>query len=257
MAEAVGVGEDGEVVGVELLAAEGAAGVALEPAVDAVDVEGVLALGEEAEDFGVLEFGEANGAFEALAGAFERGEAEERKGFYDGLVDTGEAGAGPGEAVVVEEVWVVVEDIGVGGVAEFGVHEEEEGEGEQDGEDSDYDGDARLEGVGHVLRAVRQLVRLSSDMVEEDDEEKEEEMEKRDVHNLCYTLRFLFYYNSHWHERVLNGPLSGDGFRFIEGGGGSHRHGLGGMSGCLEVGRGPHSNRSSFSWVFFCVCVCV
>lgn len=67
LAEAVGVGEDGEVVGVELLAAERAAGVALEPPVDAVDVEGVLALGEEAEDFSVFEFGEADGAFEALA----------------------------------------------------------------------------------------------------------------------------------------------------------------------------------------------
>lgn len=145
---------------------------------------------------------------------------------------------------MAEEVGVVVEEIGVGGVAEFGVHEEEEGEGEQDGEDSDHDGDARLEGVGHVghvLRAARQLVRLSSDMVEEDDEEKEREMKKRDVHNLCYNLRFLFYYNSHWHERVLNGPLPSDGFRFIEGGG-SHRQSPGGMPVCLEVGRGAHSN---------------
>lgn len=44
--------------------AEGAAGVVLEPAVDALDVEGVLALRQQPEDLDVLELGEAHCAFE-------------------------------------------------------------------------------------------------------------------------------------------------------------------------------------------------
>lgn len=178
-AEAVGVGEDGEVVGVELVAAEGAAGVALEPAVDAVDVESVLALGEEAEDLGVFEFGEADGAFEALAGALQGGEPEEGEGFDDGLVDAGEARSRAGEAVrVAEEVGVVAEEVGGAGVAELGVHEDEEGEGEQDGENSDDDGYARPERIGGVvvIGDIRLLlVRLSFHVQQEQRESNEEE----------------------------------------------------------------------------------
>lgn len=77
----------GEVVGGDLAAAEGAGGVLLKPLVDAVDVETVLAFGEEAEDVDVLESSKADGAFEAVAGASEGGEAEEGEGLDDGLVD--------------------------------------------------------------------------------------------------------------------------------------------------------------------------
>lgn len=61
----------------------------LEPPVDAGDVKGVLTLGEEAEDIGVSELGEADDALEASAGAAERIEAEEREGIDGGLVDAG------------------------------------------------------------------------------------------------------------------------------------------------------------------------
>lgn len=149
----------GEVVGGDVAAAEGAGGVLVKPLVDAVDVEGVLAFGEEAEDVDVIESREADGAFEAVAGASKRREAEEGEGLDDGLVDArGGEGAGAGEAVV-DLAGVGVGGEGGGAVAELGVEEEDEGEGEHDGEHADHDGEAGLEvvhggrggGVGGVL----------------------------------------------------------------------------------------------------------
>lgn len=82
-----GVREPGDVHGGDLAPAQRAAGVALEPAIDTVDVERVLALRQQAEDLIAVEFGYADGAFEAVADAAERREAEEGDRLNDGPVD--------------------------------------------------------------------------------------------------------------------------------------------------------------------------
>lgn len=71
-------------------AAERAGGVGVEPGVDALNVEGVVAFGEEAEDLRVFEAAEADGAVEvAVSVAAEGAEPEDREGFDDGAVDAG------------------------------------------------------------------------------------------------------------------------------------------------------------------------
>ncbi|KAH0466967.1 hypothetical protein IEQ34_004205 [Dendrobium chrysotoxum] len=87
----------------------------------------VLAARKEAEDLGVVEAGEADRAFETFTGAFEGGESEEGEGFYHRFFNTG-------RPAVIAEVSVARyydsgdgEEVGAVGVAEFAVHEEEEG----------------------------------------------------------------------------------------------------------------------------------
>lgn len=61
----------------------------VEPGVDALDVEGVLALGEEAQDLLRLELVQAHGAFEAVLVAAQRREAEHGEGLDDLPIDPG------------------------------------------------------------------------------------------------------------------------------------------------------------------------
>lgn len=65
MMKGQGRGEE-DIFRVDPEAAERAGGVGVEPAVDALDVEGVAAFGEEAEDLGVVEAAEADGAVEVV-----------------------------------------------------------------------------------------------------------------------------------------------------------------------------------------------
>lgn len=52
-----GIFDEKDIFGVDSVAAERAGGVGVEPGVDALDVEGVLAFGQEAEDFSGFETG--------------------------------------------------------------------------------------------------------------------------------------------------------------------------------------------------------
>ena len=89
--------EQEDVLRVDAVAAEGASGVGVEPRVDALDVEGVPALGEEAEDLGALEAVEADGALEAfLVVAAECAEAEHRERLHHSAVDAGVFSSGSG-----------------------------------------------------------------------------------------------------------------------------------------------------------------
>ena len=156
MMKGQGRGEE-DIFRVDPEAAERAGGVGVEPGVDALDVEGVAAFGEEAEDLGVVEAAEADGAVEvvvmAVAAAEEEGaEAEDGEGFHDGAVDAGvlsggDGGGGEGkgrrsccvEVVVVIVITVVVDTV-------FGVEEKEEDNGKDGGEDADDDSNAGSEG---------------------------------------------------------------------------------------------------------------
>ena len=129
------------VVGVDARPAEQAAGVGLEPAVDAGQVEGVAAAREEAEVVGVVEAGEAHGALHPLARPAQRGEAEEGQRLDHRLGD-----AAPRHIITGRGGSWDRSGQGRGGrVAELGVHEEEEGEGENHGEDANHDGHAGAE----------------------------------------------------------------------------------------------------------------
>lgn len=90
---------DGEVAGVDLSAAKRASRVDLQPSSDAVEVEGVSALGQEPEHLRVGEVGEADGALEPLLRFFEGGEPEERERLHHLLVDAGEPRRSAGGAV--------------------------------------------------------------------------------------------------------------------------------------------------------------
>lgn len=71
-----GVVDQEHVFRVDPVPAKRAGGVGVEPRVDALDVEGVLALGEETEDLGPVEPGQADGALEPLLLTSERPEPE-------------------------------------------------------------------------------------------------------------------------------------------------------------------------------------
>lgn len=72
----------------------------LDPSVDTGDVKGVLALGEKAEDIGVVKPGETDGALEAGAGAAERIESKEREGINRNLFDAGGLEEGQNRSVI-------------------------------------------------------------------------------------------------------------------------------------------------------------
>lgn len=65
------------VLGADAVATERARGVLVEPRVNTLHVEGVFALGQEAEDLLCLEPGQADRALEAVFLAAEGGEPEE------------------------------------------------------------------------------------------------------------------------------------------------------------------------------------
>ena len=126
------------IFGVDARAAERAAGLGLEPAVDAVEVEGVAAAREEAEQVRVVEARQAHRALQPLPGPAESRESEERQRLDHRLGDAvvrrrrrDDRGGGGGD--------------GGGWMAEFGVHEEKEGEREDHGEDANDDGYAGAE----------------------------------------------------------------------------------------------------------------
>lgn len=155
-----GVLEEGGVLDGDLAAAEGAAGMGLQPAVHTTEVEGVLALGQQPEELGVVESREADRALEAGAGAVEGGEAEEGQRLDDRPVDAGEAAVVEQDVTIgsVNAGGVGGEELGGGGVAEFSIHKKKKREREHEGENSDDDGDARPERHRHPLGVL--LARL-------------------------------------------------------------------------------------------------
>ncbi|KAB8108702.1 hypothetical protein EE612_044588, partial [Oryza sativa] len=140
-------------VGEEAAAAERAGGVRQQPRVDAVDVEGVAALGEEPEAVVVGELAEADRAVERVlpAGADDGAVEENRQRVDEGLVHAGVVEVEQLLELPLEGGHVRVAAVGVAGVTRRRAEDEpdeqmqEPGDEENNSQDQDYQQDARAD----------------------------------------------------------------------------------------------------------------
>jgi len=145
-------------VGEEAAAAERAGGVRQQPRVDAVDVERVAALGEEAEAVVVRELAEAHRAVEGVlpAGADHGAVQEHRQRIDEGLVDTGVMEVEQLLELSLERGGVRVAPVRVAGIPRRRAEQEPDeevqqaGDEEDDGQDQDDEKDA---GADPALKA--------------------------------------------------------------------------------------------------------
>lgn len=146
---AAGAAAGGE-VGEEAAAAERAGGVRQQPRVDAVDVERVAALGEEAEAVVVRELAEADRAVERIlpAGADHGAVEEHRQRVDEGLVDAGVVEVEQLLELPLEGGSVRVAPVRVAGIPRRRAEQEPDekvqqaGDEEDDGQDQDDEKDA-------------------------------------------------------------------------------------------------------------------